>query len=65
MSSATFIMSPEQRAGSIPIHVPHEGQWVPTDVDLSQSPEWWAGGHGLYASFAPEYNATLLEFIGA
>jgi CubicO group peptidase (beta-lactamase class C family) len=50
MTSATFIMSPEQRAGSIPIHVPHEGQWVPTDIDLSQTPEWWAGGHGLHCT---------------
>jgi CubicO group peptidase (beta-lactamase class C family) len=50
MNSATFIMSPEQRAGSVPIHVPAEGQWVATDVDLSQTPEWWAGGHGLHCT---------------
>jgi CubicO group peptidase (beta-lactamase class C family) len=50
MSSATFVMSPEQRAGSVPIHVPHEGAWVPTDIDLNQSPDWWAGGHGLHCT---------------
>jgi methyl acetate hydrolase len=48
MNSATFVMGPQQRAGSVPIHVPAEdGRWVPSDIDLPEEPQWWAGGHGL------------------
>jgi len=51
MDSTTFLMSDEQRAGSVPIHVRGEdGSWQATDVDWSQEPEWWAGGHGLYST---------------
>jgi methyl acetate hydrolase len=50
VTSATFLMSPEQRAASTPVHVPHEGAWLPTEIDWSQDPEWWAGGHGLYVT---------------
>ena len=27
-----------------------DGRWQATDVDWSQEPEWWAGGHGLYST---------------
>jgi CubicO group peptidase (beta-lactamase class C family) len=51
MSSATFVMSPEQRAGSVPIHMPDSaGNWAPTGFDLPQEPQWWAGGHGLHCT---------------
>jgi methyl acetate hydrolase len=51
MESTTWIMSPDQRANCIPIHVRGEdGAWVATDVDWSQTPEYWAGGHGLYST---------------
>jgi methyl acetate hydrolase len=26
------------------------GEWQPTDIDWSQDPDWWAGGHGLYST---------------
>ncbi|MEA2248204.1 MAG: methyl acetate hydrolase [Solirubrobacteraceae bacterium] len=51
MSNTTFLMNDEQRAGSVPIHVRGEdGSWQATDVDWSQEPDWWAGGHGLYST---------------
>ena len=44
-------MSREQRANSVPVHLRGEsGAWEATDVDWSQEPEWFAGGHGLYAT---------------
>ncbi|WP_106349635.1 serine hydrolase domain-containing protein [Antricoccus suffuscus] len=51
MSDTTFLMDEQQRARSVPIHVPGEdGAWVATDVDWNQQPDWWAGGHGLYST---------------
>jgi CubicO group peptidase (beta-lactamase class C family) len=51
MHSTVFLMSPEQRANSVPVHMRGEdGQWMATDFDWSQQPEWWAGGHGLYST---------------
>jgi CubicO group peptidase (beta-lactamase class C family) len=51
MSSTTFLMSPEQRANSVPIHLRDEsGAWEASDVDWAQEPDWWAGGHGLYST---------------
>ena len=51
MTSTTFLMSDEQRANSVPVHLRGEdGAWQPSDVDWSQEPEWWAGGHGLYST---------------
>jgi methyl acetate hydrolase len=52
MTSTTFLMSDEQRANSVPVHLRGEdGEWAPApDVDWSQEPEWWAGGHGLHST---------------
>ena len=51
MTQTTFLMSPDQRANSVPVHLRGEsGAWEATDVDWSQEPEWFAGGHGLYAT---------------
>jgi methyl acetate hydrolase len=52
MTSTTFLMSDEQRAKSVPVHLRGEdGAWAPApDVDWSQEPEWWAGGHGLHST---------------
>ena len=51
MASTTFLMSDAQRANSVPIHLRGEdGAWAPSDVDWSQEPEWWAGGHGLHST---------------
>ena len=52
MRSTTFLMSDEQRANSVPVHLRGEdGAWqAAPDVDWSQEPEWWAGGHGLHST---------------
>jgi methyl acetate hydrolase len=51
MDHTAFLMDDAQRAESVPIHLrDDEGHWHPTEIDWSQSPEWWAGGHGLYST---------------
>ena len=51
MNSTTWILTAEQRAQCIPVHVRGEdGAWVATDLDFAQNPEYWAGGHGLYST---------------
>jgi len=51
MGSTTFLADEQQRAHLVPIHVRGEdGAWQATDLDWSQAPEWWAGGHGLYCT---------------
>jgi methyl acetate hydrolase len=51
MRSTTFLMDERQRANCVPIQVRGEGgAWEATDMDWSQEPEWWAGGHGLYST---------------
>jgi CubicO group peptidase (beta-lactamase class C family) len=51
MASTTARMTPEQRANSTPIHVRGEdGNWIATDVDWAQQPEYWGGGHFLYST---------------
>jgi methyl acetate hydrolase len=51
MDHTVFLMDDAQRAESVPIHLrDDEGGWQPTDIDWSQAPEWWAGGHGLYST---------------
>jgi len=44
-------MDADQRANSVPVHVRGEdGAWTAIDLDWSQHPEWFAGGHGLYST---------------
>ena len=51
MTSTTFLMTPEQGENCVPIHLRGEdGAWAASDLDWSQEPEWWAGGHGLYST---------------
>jgi len=51
MNQTAFVMSEEQRANSVPVHLRGEdGTWAPTDIDLRQDPEYWAGGHGLHST---------------
>lgn len=51
MEHTTFLMSDKQRANSVPVHLHAEdGSWAATEVDWSQDPDWWAGGHGLHAT---------------
>jgi methyl acetate hydrolase len=51
MDHTTWLMSDEQRANSVPVHLHNEdGSWAATEVDWSQDPDWWAGGHGLHST---------------
>lgn len=51
MTETTYLMTPAQRATSVPVHFPAEGGgWTPSDFDTAQSPEYWSGGHGLYST---------------
>jgi methyl acetate hydrolase len=51
MGETAFLMSEQQRANSVPVHLRGEdGAWAPTDIDLRQDPEYWAGGHGLHST---------------
>src|SRR5437763_4310277 len=50
MHNTTFLMNNDQRANSTPAHVKgQDGTWKPIGEILNQFPDWWAGGHGLYA----------------
>ena len=51
MAQTSFSPAPEHRANLVPVHVRGEdGAWVPTEIDWSPEPQWWAGGHGLYST---------------
>jgi CubicO group peptidase (beta-lactamase class C family) len=50
MGQTTFLMNDTQTANSTPVHVKGEdGKWTAVGEILNQKPDWWAGGHGLYA----------------
>jgi methyl acetate hydrolase len=64
MHHTAFLMSEEQRASSVPVHVRGEdGDWVVTDIEFNQEPDWWAGGHGLYST-ARDYLAFQRMLLG-
>jgi methyl acetate hydrolase len=51
MASTAFLLTDEQRARCVPVHVKDEnGTWVTTDFDWEHRPDHWAGGHGLYST---------------
>jgi CubicO group peptidase (beta-lactamase class C family) len=47
MESATFQLTEAQRAEAVPVHMAPSGSWEPTPLELPETPDWWAGGHGL------------------
>ncbi len=51
MDETAFVMTGDQRAGSVPVHLKGEdGTWAPSEIDLQQQPEYWAAGHGLHST---------------
>ena len=51
MTETAFLMSEQQRAKSVPVHLKGEdGTWAASDIELRQDPEYWAGGHGLHST---------------
>jgi methyl acetate hydrolase len=64
MSQTTFLMDEGQRAHAVAVHVRGpDGEWIATDVDFSQEPDYWAGGHGLYST-PREYLAFQRMLLG-
>ncbi|MDT7576821.1 MAG: methyl acetate hydrolase [Pseudonocardiales bacterium] len=37
-------------SGLTPVHAKVDGGWVDSGIELNQSPQYWAGGHGLYST---------------
>ena len=51
MDETSFHMSPDQRANAVPVHLKGaDGTWAASEIELSQEPEYWAGGHGLHST---------------
>jgi CubicO group peptidase (beta-lactamase class C family) len=51
MNETAFLMTDRQRANSVPIHLKGEdGTWAPSEIELRQDPDYWAGGHGLHST---------------
>ncbi len=51
MGSTAFLPSDTQLPDLTPVHVRGEdGPWTSAGEILNQSPDWWAGGHGLYST---------------
>jgi CubicO group peptidase (beta-lactamase class C family) len=51
MHSTAFQIREEQRPRCVPVHIKDDsGDWVTTDIDWDQQPDWWSGGHGLYST---------------
>jgi methyl acetate hydrolase len=51
MNATEFRMDDAQRANSVPVHLRGEdGAWAPSEIELNQEPEYWAGGHGLHST---------------
>ena len=51
MEETTVKMTDDQRSRAVPVHArTPDGGFVTTDVDWNQDPEFWAGGHCLYAT---------------
>ncbi len=51
MDHTDFRMDDEQRANAVTVHVKGEdGQWMSAGNVISENPDWWAGGHGLYST---------------
>jgi CubicO group peptidase (beta-lactamase class C family) len=51
MNETSFRMNDDQRSTSVPVHLKGEdGTWAPSEIELNQEPEYWAGGHGLHST---------------
>jgi methyl acetate hydrolase len=51
MDDTMFRLDEQRYANCVTLHVPSEdGSWVSAGEILNQSPDWWAGGHGLYST---------------
>jgi methyl acetate hydrolase len=51
MDDTMFRLDEHRYANCVALHVPGEDRsWVSSGEILNQTPDWWAGGHGLYST---------------
>jgi CubicO group peptidase (beta-lactamase class C family) len=51
MDDTMFVLDAGRTKNAVTLHVPGEdGGWTSIGEFLNQSPDWWAGGHGLYST---------------
>ncbi len=51
MGDTMFVLDDGRRENLVTMHVRGEdGSWTSAGEILNQSPDWWAGGHGLYST---------------
>ena len=51
MNETAFSLNEGWKDTTTPVHVRGEdGNWVDSGIELNQTPEYWAGGHGLYST---------------
>ena len=51
MDQTAFAIDSDQRARLVPVHLKGaDGTWAPSEIELNQSPDYWAGGHGLHST---------------
>lgn len=51
MDATTFHLSGVELASAVPVHLQGvDGTWAPSEIELSQAPDYWAGGHGLHST---------------
>ncbi|HEV2088174.1 MAG TPA: serine hydrolase domain-containing protein, partial [Cryptosporangiaceae bacterium] len=51
MTDTGFTLTAAQRERLVPVHRRREDRsWTPTRIDWPQTPDFWAGGHGLYST---------------
>jgi methyl acetate hydrolase len=51
MGDTMFRLDPGRLENCVAVHVKaDDGSWVSVAETLSQEPDWWAGGHGLYST---------------
>lgn len=51
MNDTMFILDAARSANAVTVHVKDEnGEWASAGEILNQSPDWYAGGHGLYST---------------
>jgi methyl acetate hydrolase len=63
MTETSFILSPEQRAKLVPVHIRQpDGRFELSGFEVSQTPEFFMGGAGLYGTVA-DYVRFLQMFL--
>jgi CubicO group peptidase (beta-lactamase class C family) len=51
MDNTMFVLDDARRDNCVTVHVRNDvGEWTSAGELLNQSPDWWAGGHGLYST---------------